>query len=286
MAPLKFCANISWLFTELPDISHRIHAAASAGFQAVEAAWLYDSDLKELKEATAAAGVEVVLINTPPGDVKAGDLGLGAVPGREAEFRQGLLLALEYAKALDCKRIHLMAGRIPVGSQRKAVVKEMEAIFVQNLTYAADILSKEGITGLIEPINTKITDPRYFLDCPHQAAVILDKVGQPNIKLQMDIFHWQIMDGNLTQNIIKYFPIIGKIQKERKNQHHSGGNTDEICMVQQSKRLDWVSQVIYRLLRFPAGTSLTVQESSTTPTCSTHWKNMGTWDTLAVNTSH
>ncbi|XP_062252256.1 putative hydroxypyruvate isomerase isoform X2 [Platichthys flesus] len=212
MAPLKFCANISWLFTELPDISHRIHAAASAGFQAVEAAWLYDSDLKELKEATAAAGVEVVLINTPPGDVKAGDLGLGAVPGREAEFRQGLLLALEYAKALDCKRIHLMAGRIPVGSQRKAVVKEMEAIFVQNLTYAADILSKEGITGLIEPINTKITDPRYFLDCPHQAAVILDKVGQPNIKLQMDIFHWQIMDGNLTQNIIKYFPIIGHIQ--------------------------------------------------------------------------
>ncbi|CAB1429367.1 unnamed protein product [Pleuronectes platessa] len=212
MAPLKFCANISWLFTELPDFSHRIHAAASAGFQAVEAAWLYDSDLKELQRATAAAGVEVVLINTPPGDVKAGDLGLGAVPGREAEFRQGLLLAIEYAKALDCKRIHLMAGRIPVGSQRKAVVKEMEAIFVQNLTYAADILSKEGITGLIEPINTKITDPRYFLDCPHQAAVILDKVGQPNIKLQMDIFHWQIMDGNLTQNIIKYFPIIGHIQ--------------------------------------------------------------------------
>ncbi|XP_034439969.1 putative hydroxypyruvate isomerase isoform X1 [Hippoglossus hippoglossus] len=233
MAPLKFCANISWLFTEMPDFSHRIHAAASAGFQAVEAGWLYDSDLKELQRAKAAAGVEVVLINTPPGklptgsfrggerpasgpyasrDVKAGDLGLGAVPGREAEFRQGLVIAIEYAKALDCKRIHLMAGRIPVGSHRKAVVKEMEAIFVQNLTYAADILSKEGITGLIEPINTRITDPRYFLDCPHQAAVILGKVGKPNIKLQMDIFHWQIMDGNLTQNIKKYFPIIGHIQ--------------------------------------------------------------------------
>ncbi|XP_041791090.1 putative hydroxypyruvate isomerase isoform X1 [Chelmon rostratus] len=212
MAPLKFCANISWLFTELPDFSQRIYAAASAGFRAVEAAWLYDTDLQELQRAREATGVEVVLINTPPGDVKAGDLGLGAVPGREGEFRQGLELALKYARALGCKRIHLMAGRIPVGSHRAAVAKEMEAIFVQNLIYAADILSKEGITGLIEPINTRITDPRYFLDSPHHAAAILEKVGKPNIKLQMDVFHWQIMDGNLTQNIHKYFPVIGHVQ--------------------------------------------------------------------------
>ncbi|XP_032381684.1 putative hydroxypyruvate isomerase [Etheostoma spectabile] len=226
MAPLRFCANISWLFTELPDFSQRIYAAASAGFQAVEAAWLYDSDLAELQRAREATGVEVILINTPPGDVKGGDLGLGAVPGREAEFRQGLDLALKYARALDCKRIHLMAGRIPVGSHRVAVAKEMEAIFVQNLTYAADILSKEGITGLIEPINTRITDPRYFLDSPHQAAAILEKVGKPNIKLQMDVFHWQIMDGNLTQNIQKYFPIIGHVQVAQvpgRNEPDSGG---------------------------------------------------------------
>ncbi|XP_071342898.1 putative hydroxypyruvate isomerase isoform X2 [Trachinotus anak] len=142
MAPLKFCANISWLFTELPDFSQRIYAAASAGFKAVEAAWLYDSELQELQKAREATGVEVVLINTPPGDVKAGELGLGAVPGREAEFRQGLDLAVKYAKALDCKRIHLMAGRVPDGSHRTAVAKEMEAIFVQNLNYAADVLSK------------------------------------------------------------------------------------------------------------------------------------------------
>uniref|UniRef100_UPI0037E78B5D putative hydroxypyruvate isomerase isoform X2 n=1 Tax=Semicossyphus pulcher TaxID=241346 RepID=UPI0037E78B5D len=212
MAPLKLCANVSWLFTEHPDFSQRIYAAASAGFQSVEAAWLYDSDLQELQRAREATGVEVILINTPPGDVKAGDLGLGAVPGREEEFKQGLDLALKYARALECKRIHLMAGRIPVGLNRTVIAKEMETIFVQNLTYAADILSKEGITGMIEPINTRITDPRYFLDSPHQAAAILEKVGKPNIKLQMDIFHWQIMDGNLTQNIQKYFPIIGHIQ--------------------------------------------------------------------------
>lgn len=212
MSPLKFCANISWLFTELPDFTQRIYAAAAAGFQAVEAAWLYECDLQELQRAREATGVEVILINTPPGDLKAGDLGLGAVPGREAEFRQGLDLALKYARALGCKRIHLMAGRVPAGSQRAAVVKEMEATFVQNLSYAADILSKEGITGTIEPINTRITDPRYFLDTPHQAAAVLEKVGKPNIKLQMDVFHWQIMDGNLTRNIQKYLPIIGHVQ--------------------------------------------------------------------------
>ncbi|XP_039886394.1 putative hydroxypyruvate isomerase isoform X1 [Simochromis diagramma] len=218
MAPLKFCANISWLFTELPDFSQRILAAAAAGFQAVEAAWLYDSDLQELQRVRKATGVEVVLINTPPGDIKAGDLGLAAVPGREAEFREGLDLSLKYARALDCKRIHLMAGRVPVDSDRATVAKEMEAVFVQNLKYAADILSKEGITGLIEPINTRITDPGYFLDSPHQASAILEKVGKPNMKLQMpstlfqDIFHWQIMDGNLTQNIQKYIPVIGHVQ--------------------------------------------------------------------------
>lgn len=212
MAPLKFCANISWLFTELPDFSQRILAAAAAGFRAVEAAWPYDSDLQELQRVRKATGVEVVLLNTPPGDVKAGDLGLGAVPGRESEFREGLDLSLKYARALDCKRIHLMAGRVPVGSDRATVTKEMEAVFVQNLKYAADILSKEGITGLIEPINTRITDPRYFLESPHQASAILEKVGKPNLKLQMDVFHWQIMDGNLTQNIQKYISIIGHVQ--------------------------------------------------------------------------
>uniref|UniRef100_A0A3P8UL55 Putative hydroxypyruvate isomerase n=2 Tax=Cynoglossus semilaevis TaxID=244447 RepID=A0A3P8UL55_CYNSE len=212
MARLKFCANLSWLFTELPDFSQRIRAAAAAGFRAVEAAWLYDCELKELQKAREEAGVEVVLINSPPGNTKAGELGLAAVPGKEEDFKQGLAVAVKYAKALDCRRIHLMAGRVPAGSHRAAVVKEMEAVFVQNLRYAADVLSEEGITGLIEPINTRITDHRYFLDSPHQAADILEKVGKSNIRLQMDVFHWQIMDGNLTQNIQKYLPLIGHVQ--------------------------------------------------------------------------
>ncbi|KAL2090035.1 hypothetical protein ACEWY4_014723 [Coilia grayii] len=212
MAALKFCANISWLFTELPEFTQRLQAAASAGFRAVEAAWLYDCDITKLVDAKTQAGLEVVLLNTPPGDMKAGDLGLGAVPGREQEFRKGLELAVQYAKALDCKRIHLMAGRVPVGADRSAVAMEMEATFVQNLKHAADVLSKEGMLGLIEPINTRITDPLYFLNSPHQAADILQKVSHSSVKLQMDVYHWQIMDGNLTQNIRKYFPLIGHVQ--------------------------------------------------------------------------
>ncbi|MBN3298638.1 HYI isomerase, partial [Amia calva] len=210
MSRLKFSANLSWLFTERPEFTQRLQGAAAAGFRAVEAAWLYDADPLALQEAQRQAGVEVVLINTPPGDVDNGDLGLGAVPGRQVDFRRGLELAVKYAKALDCSRIHLMAGRVPAGRDRAAASEEMEATFVENLKYAAGVLSKEGILGLLEPINTRITDPRYFLNTPHQAAAILQKVGHPNIKLQMDIFHWQIMDGNLTQNIKTYFPLLGK----------------------------------------------------------------------------
>nr|XP_015210694.1 PREDICTED: putative hydroxypyruvate isomerase isoform X2 [Lepisosteus oculatus] len=212
MPPLKFCANLSWLFTELPEFAQRAQAAAAAGFRAVEAAWLYDADPLDLQKAITQAGVDVVLINTPPGDVGRGDLGLGAVPGREEDFRAGLDLAVRYARALDCDRIHLMAGRVPAGQDRAAAAGEMEATFIANLRYAADVLSKEGILGLVEPINTRITDPRYFLNSPHQAAAILQKVGRSNIKLQMDIFHWQIMDGNLTQNIKTCFPLVGHIQ--------------------------------------------------------------------------
>ncbi|XP_068599436.1 putative hydroxypyruvate isomerase isoform X1 [Brachionichthys hirsutus] len=242
MAPLKFCANLSWLFTELPDFSQRIFAAAAAGFQAVEAAWLYESDLQELQRAQEATGVEVVLINTPPGDAKAGDSGLGAVPERETDFREGLQLALKYATGLGCKRIHLMAGRVPVGSHRREVAQEMEDVFVQNLKYAADVLLKHGITGFIEPINTRLTDPTYFLDSPHQAVAILEKVGKPNIKLQMDVFHWQIMDGNLTQNIHNYFSKIGHIQIAQvpgRNEPHSAGELNYSYLFSTLEKLNY-----------------------------------------------
>ncbi|XP_077572354.1 putative hydroxypyruvate isomerase [Stigmatopora nigra] len=209
MSALRFCANLSWLFTELPDFPQRMRAAAAAGFRAVEAAWPYDADPLELRRAKDDAGLEVVLLNTPPGDVAAGELGLAALPGREEDFEGGLRLAIRYARILDCKRIHVMAGRVPADG---ATLAEMEAAFVRNLRRAADLLAEEGMSGLIEPINTRLTDPRYFLSSPHHAADILKKVAKENIKLQMDVFHWQIMDGNLTQNMQRYLPLLGHVQ--------------------------------------------------------------------------
>ncbi|XP_049550048.1 putative hydroxypyruvate isomerase isoform X4 [Orcinus orca] len=107
-------------------------------------------------------------------------------------------------------RIHLMAGRVPQGADRAAVRGEMDTVFLENLRHAAGVLAQENLMGLLEPINTRITDPRYFLDTPQQAAAILEKVGRPNLQLQMDIFHWQIMDGNLTGNIREFLPLVGE----------------------------------------------------------------------------
>uniref|UniRef100_A0A8D0KTE8 Hydroxypyruvate isomerase (putative) n=1 Tax=Strix occidentalis caurina TaxID=311401 RepID=A0A8D0KTE8_STROC len=112
-------------------------------------------------------------------------MGLAAVPGRQAAFRQGLAAAVQYARAVGCPRIHLMAGRVPPGTDLAAVASEMETTFIENLRYAADLLAQEDMIGLVEPINNRITDPSYYLNTPHQAAAILEKVGRPNLKLQL-----------------------------------------------------------------------------------------------------
>ncbi|XP_039179314.1 putative hydroxypyruvate isomerase isoform X1 [Crotalus tigris] len=232
MAPLRFAANLAWLFQEEPALVQRMEAASRAGFRAVELGFPYTCSAPELRAAAERDGLEVVLLNTPPGNQEKGDMGLGAVPGRQAEFREALAVAVKYAKELKCPslykkqltdlssalmqlcafRIHLMAGRFPTGAKRDAVSTEMEATFIENLRYAADILEQENLIGLLEPINNQISDPNYFLTTPQQAAAILEKVGSPSLKLQLDIFHCQIMNGNLTQNLKAYFPIIGHIQ--------------------------------------------------------------------------
>ncbi|XP_041277240.1 putative hydroxypyruvate isomerase [Onychostruthus taczanowskii] len=209
---LRFSANLSWLFPELPALPARLEAAAAAGFGAVEAAWPAGCPAQELRAAAERARVRIALLNTPPGDQEAGELGLAAVPGRQAAFRQGLEAAVHYARAVGCPRIHVMAGRVPLGTDRAAVAGEMETTFIENLRYTADLLSQEDMIGLLEPINNRITDPRYYLNTPHQAAAILEKVGRPNLKLQLDLFHCQIMDGNLSRNLETYFPLIGHIQ--------------------------------------------------------------------------
>uniref|UniRef100_A0A8C0QMZ0 Xylose isomerase-like TIM barrel domain-containing protein n=1 Tax=Canis lupus familiaris TaxID=9615 RepID=A0A8C0QMZ0_CANLF len=263
MAPLRFSANVSWLFPELPGLPARLRAAGSSGFEAAEVAWPYAEPPEAVARAAREAGLRLVLINTPPGDREKGEMGLGAVPGRQAAFREGLEQAVLYARALGCPRIHLMAGRVPQGADRAAVRSEMETVFLENLRHAAGVLAQENLVGLLEPINTRITDPQYFLDTPQQGrtcspvpppgpfdswvppgahgplpglspsgshltegrktqppaadgkwnkgsaaqeARVLHVWGgraagcDPVFSTQ-DLFHWQIMDGNLTGNI-------------------------------------------------------------------------------------
>ncbi|XP_066481417.1 putative hydroxypyruvate isomerase isoform X2 [Tiliqua scincoides] len=226
MAPLRFAANLDWLFREEATLPLRMEAASRAGFRAAELCFPYSCGARELREAADRARLEVVLLNTPPGND--GGKGLGAVPGCQAEFREALTLAVKYAKILKCPRIHIMAGQIPLGVERDAVAALMEATFVENLRYAADILAQENLIGQLEPINSRITDPRYFLTTPQQAAAILKKVGSPNLKLQLDIFHCQIMDGNLTENLKTYFPIIGHIQIAQVPARHEPDSPGEL----------------------------------------------------------
>ncbi|KAJ7332848.1 hypothetical protein JRQ81_015028 [Phrynocephalus forsythii] len=228
MPPLRFAANLAWLFQEEATLPRRMEAAARAGFRAAELSFPYACGAADLRAAADRAGLELVLLNTPPGNQEKGDMGLGAVPGRQHEFREALALAVKYAKDLKCPRIHIMAGRMPFGAEREAVSAEMEATFVENLKYAADILAQENLVGLLEPINSRITDPQYFLTTPQQAAAILKKVGSPNLKLQLDIFHCQIMDGNLTRNLETYFPIIGHIQIAQVPTRHEPSSAGEL----------------------------------------------------------
>ncbi|KAM9108351.1 putative hydroxypyruvate isomerase isoform X2 [Balaenoptera ricei] len=215
MAPLRFSANVSWLFSELPGLPARLRAAGSSGFEAAEVGWPYGEPPEALARAAREVGLQLVLINTPPGDREKGEMGLGAVPGRQAAFRDGLEQAVLYAKALGCPRIHLMAGRVPQGADRAAVRGEMETVFLENLRHAAGVLAQGELYSWIPPGARRTLWGCWNPSTPASrtpAAAILEKVGRPNLQLQMDIFHWQIMDGNLTGNIREFLPFVGHVQ--------------------------------------------------------------------------
>ncbi|XP_068395802.1 putative hydroxypyruvate isomerase isoform X2 [Eschrichtius robustus] len=215
MAPLRFSANVSWLFPELPGLPARLRAAGSSGFEAAEVGWPYGEPPEALALAAREVGLQLVLINTPPGDREKGEMGLGAVPGRQAAFRDGLEQAVLYAKALGCPRIHLMAGRVPQGADRAAVRGEMETVFLENLRHAAGVLAQGELYSWIPPGARRTLWGCWNPSTPASrtpAAAILEKVGRPNLQLQMDIFHWQIMDGNLTGNIREFLPFVGHVQ--------------------------------------------------------------------------
>lgn len=203
----RFAANISTMFTERPLIE-RVAAATNAGFDAVECQFPYEVPASAMKAALDEAGVPLVLINTSPGDFEAGERGLAALPGREADFREAMDQALAYAQAVDCRKIHVMAGVCPGGIGRDDCLQ----LFEKNLSHAAALAADTAVQMLlIEPINTRDI-PGYVLNTPEQAAAIIERVGAAHLKLQYDFYHTQIMRGDVARGLEEFWPIIGHVQ--------------------------------------------------------------------------
>ncbi|RYF78385.1 MAG: hydroxypyruvate isomerase family protein [Comamonadaceae bacterium] len=204
----QFAANLSMLYPEL-DFLDRFDAAAKDGFQAVEYLLPYEFSTNEIVARLKHNGLQQVLFNAPPGDWAGGERGLACLPGREAEFRDGIARALDYAVALDCPRIHVMAGLQPDALARDAA----QALYTDNLRWAAAEAAKAGRDVLIEPINRRDI-PRFFLNRQDHAHQIVDGVGAANLKVQMDLYHCQIVEGDVAMKLRQYVPTgrVGHLQ--------------------------------------------------------------------------
>lgn len=210
----RFAANISMMFTETPFLN-RFAAAAEAGFSAVEFLFPYEFPVEALSEETARHSLEIALFNCPPGDWKAGERGITCIPGREDEFRAGVAAAIAYATGLNTGRVHAMAGVAPPGADPRAV----HATYIANLRYAAEELAKHGITLLIEAINTRDV-PGFYLSTLAQAQTVLQEVGAANLKMQVDLYHTQIMEGDLESKLRRYISPLGHVQIAGVPQRH------------------------------------------------------------------
>ncbi len=212
----KFAANLSMLYPEL-DFLDRFGAAARDGFKAVEYLFPYAFDAREIVARLTTHGLQQVLFNAPPGDWDAGERGLTCLPARQSEFCDGVNRALDYAAALACPRIHLMAGRVPADSEREP----LERAYVENLRWAAQRAAAQGIDVLIEPINQRDI-PGYFLNHQQQAHGVVSEVAMANLKIQMDLYHCQVVEGDVAMKLRQYLPAghVGHIQIAGVPQRH------------------------------------------------------------------
>ena len=199
----RFAANLAFLFTERPLIE-RFGAAAAAGFSAVELLFPYDVAPSTVKAELARHGLTQLGVNTPFG--RHGESGLAALPGREREWEDAFKLALDYVVAIGGSAIHCLAGCVAL-EQRPAA----EAVFLRNLSRAAEDAARAGIMLLIEPINPR-DRPGYFLNRVEHAADIIGKVGSANLRIQFDFYHVQIVSGDLIRRFEAHLPLVGHVQ--------------------------------------------------------------------------
>ena len=194
----EFAANLSTQFNEYPFLE-RFGAAAQAGFRAVEFLFPYDYPPEVIKAELEKHQLALVLFNTAPGDIAAGQWGLAAVPGLEQEARADIDRALEYALALGCPQVHVMAGVVPPGADRAAY----EATMIANMRYAAERFAPHGINLLLEALNP-VTKPNYLYASQYQTLDLAARIDRPNVFTQLDLFHAQLVDGNLSHLIREY----------------------------------------------------------------------------------
>jgi 2-dehydrotetronate isomerase len=205
----KFAANLSMLYQEIPFLD-RFQAAARDGFQAVEYLFPYAFSADDIAARLRDNGLQQVLFNAPPGNWEAGERGFACLPGRDEEFRASVGLALQYATQLQCPRVHVMAGLLPAHGVDEGLFRR---VYVDRLHSAAERADREGVTILIEPINTRDI-PGYFLNRQDVAHAVVADVGVANLKVQMDLYHCQIVEGDVAMKLRRYLPTgnVGHIQ--------------------------------------------------------------------------
>jgi len=202
----QLAANLSMLFTEHTFLE-RFEAAANAGFKAVEYLFPYDFSATQIKQALDKHQLVQALFNAPPGDWGAGDRGIACLVGREAEFARGIATALSYAQIIGNKRLHVMAGILPESDDYQAA----RQCYINNLRLAAKAAQKLAITILIEPINN-IDMPGYFVSFQEQGAQLIADINEPNVRLQFDCYHCQMMQGDVVNTFKKLHSVIDHVQ--------------------------------------------------------------------------
>lgn len=197
---LKFAANLSMLYTEVAFLD-RYRLAAEDGFKGVECLFPYEESATTIKQQLENLGMQQVLFNIPSGDWQAGERGMACLPGRQIECLDAVKKALDYATALGTQQLHLMAGIRPT-CLPEALIQEQ---YLETVAAAADLAASAGVNILIEPINP-INMPNYFLNSQAQAHAVLDFINRPNVKIQMDLFHCQRTEGNVSTKLAEYLP--------------------------------------------------------------------------------
>ena len=202
----RLCANLSMMFNEVPFLD-RFEAAASASFKGVEFLFPYDHPAAEIRQRLDANGLTQVLFNAPPGDWAGGERGIASLPGRQGEFRNGIMRALDYAGTLGNTLLHVMAGIPPAGLRPGTPA----AVYASNIAWAADQAAPRGVTIVLEPINHRDM-PGFFLNTQAQGAAYVEAFGRERVGLQFDVYHCQVTEGDVTKRMAALMPVIAHMQ--------------------------------------------------------------------------